>query len=152
MKNVPQLRAMYKNPVKPGNRQQILNSSKAAEILRATFIDDVTGESTIEICETFKVLMLNRKNEVLGYADIAVGGLSCTTVDIKKIFQFALLANCNSIILCHNHPSGNLNPSQPDLKITKKIKLAGEYLDIKVLDHFILTSESYTSFADEGYL
>jgi len=102
--------------------------------------------------EYFYILCLNRNNRVLGYSQISVGGLSGTVADVRIIMQTALKANACSIIIAHNHPSGNLTPSEADKDITRKIRDAGKFLDIPVLDHVILTSESYFSFADEGLL
>jgi DNA repair protein RadC len=89
---------------------------------------------------------------VLGISEISTGGFAGTVADPKVIFSIALKACASSIILSHNHPSGNLKPSQADLNLTRKIKSGGELLDIAVLDHIILTSDSYFSFADEGIL
>ena len=102
--------------------------------------------------EEFSVLVLNRANRVLGYARISQGGLSGTVADPKVIFQIALKSNSCSIIIAHNHPSGNTQPSEADIQLTRKLKDAGAVLDLPVLDHLILTSEGYYSFADEGLL
>ena len=83
---------------------------------------------------------------------ISKGGISGTVVDNRLIFRQALQHYASSIILAHNHPSGNLKPSQADIRITKKIKQAGEFMDIKLLDHLIITSSSYYSFGDEGMI
>ncbi len=106
----------------------------------------------LEFQEQFKIVLLNRANKVLGISEISTGGFAGTVADPKVIFSIALKACASSIILSHNHPSGNLKPSQADLNLTKKIKSGGEILDIAVLDHIILTSDSYLSFADEGLL
>ncbi len=100
------------------------------------------------------MLLLNRANKVLGITTISEGGLSGTVTDVRLIFQYAIKANDSGIIVAHNHPSGNSNPSESDLKITQKIKEAGNLLDIQLLDHIILTPESeiYRSFADEGQI
>ena len=100
--------------------------------------------------EEFWVLLLNRSNRFIGKYCISTGGVSGTVVDAKVIFKKALESLASSIILCHNHPSGNLKPSQADINITKKLKSAGESLDIEVLDHLIITDQTYYSFADEG--
>jgi DNA repair protein RadC len=97
--------------------------------------------------------MLNKANKVLGYSKISSGGISGTLVDPKLIFQTALKANASSIILAHNHPSGNKQPSDADTRITKKCTGAGTLLDITVLDHLIITPDDlYYSYADEGTL
>ena len=103
--------------------------------------------------EEFWVLMLNRANEVVNRVKISQGGVSGTVVDSKIIFRKALENKCSSIILSHNHPSSNKNPSQADLDITQKLKTAGKTLDIAVLDHIIVAGDSgFYSFADEGKL
>jgi DNA repair protein RadC len=89
---------------------------------------------------------------VLGYCQISSGGLSGTVADVRIIMQAALKSNACSIILSHNHPSGNLIPSEADKDLTKKIREAGKFLDIPALDHLIITSETYFSFADEGLM
>ena len=109
-------------------------------------------EKDMDFRESFKVLFLNRANEVIGIYTLSVGGVSGTVVDNKILFSAALKCLASSIIVAHNHPSGKLKPSSPDLTITKKMKKAGELLDIKVLDHIILSSIGYFSFADEGLM
>jgi DNA repair protein RadC len=104
----------------------------------------------IQLLEEFKIILLNRSNRIIGISNISIGGISGTVVDPKIIFSTALKANASSIILAHNHPSGNLTPSTADLTITKKIVNAGEMLDIRVLDHLIITTEGYYSMTDKG--
>jgi DNA repair protein RadC len=106
----------------------------------------------IEYLEEFVILMLNRAIKVLDFAKISQVGTSGCVVDPKCIFQVALKCNASTIFLAHNHPSGNRQPSDADRKITQKLKSAGSFLDIPVLDHLILTSEKYYSFADEEVL
>ena len=108
--------------------------------------------NTIELQEEFKVLLLNRSNTVLGIYCMSKGGVSGTVVDAKLIFSVALKCNASSIIISHNHPSGNLNPSDSDLRLTKKLKRAGEHLDIVLLDHIIVSKDSYYSFLDNGLI
>lgn len=110
------------------------------------------SKSLIELQEEFKVLLLNRANRVLGIYPMSKGGVSGTFVDAKLVFSVALKCNASALILAHNHPSGNLTASESDKYLTKKLKTAGEYLDIKVLDHLILTQGGYFSFADEGIM
>jgi DNA repair protein RadC len=102
--------------------------------------------------EEFWVLHLNRANTIVGKENISKGGMTATTADPKVIFGGALGAKATSIIICHNHPSGNLKPSQADIELTKKLVNAGNFLDLKVLDHLIITDKSYYSFADEGMI
>ena len=98
------------------------------------------------------LLMLNRQNQILGYHQLSKGGMTGAVVDVRVIFQVALKASCTSIIIAHNHPSGNLDVSDADRKITNQIKQAGVILDIPLLDLLIMTTDSYLSMADEGLL
>jgi len=100
--------------------------------------------------EEFWVLYLNNSNKVIYKAQLSKGGITGTVVDVRLIYKTALEQNTTSIILSHNHPSGKLQASDADLQITKKLKAAGEQLDIKVLDHIIITENGYLSFQDEG--
>ena len=147
MKNniVSEVELTYKNNVPYNQRQKISNSQGAYEILTNLF-----PENTMDYRETFIVLYLNRANQVLGYSVISQGGTSNTTVDIKMVIQTALLANASCIMLAHNHPSGNVQPSTDDNRITKRIMEAAKLFDITVLDHLIITNESYYSFTDNG--
>ncbi|GCB33429.1 JAB domain-containing protein [Bacteroides faecalis] len=127
------------------NKNKVSSSADAYQILLPTF-----KEGTIDYKEYFKVLYLNQSNQVLGFTQISEGGITETSVDVRVILQAALLTNSVSLILAHNHPSGNLKPSKQDLELTQSIKEAAELMRIRVLDHIILTSEKYYSFADEG--
>ena len=98
------------------------------------------------------LLMLNRQNQILGYHQLSKGGMTGAVVDVRVIFQVALKSCATSLILAHNHPSGNLDVSDADRKITNQIKQAGVILDIPLLDHLIMTTDSYLSMADEGLL
>ncbi len=100
--------------------------------------------------EEFWVLFLNNSNKVIYKSQLSKGGITGTIVDVRLIFKTALEHNATSVILSHNHPSGKLQASDADKEITKKLKLAGEQLDIKVLDHLIITETGYLSFQDEG--
>ena len=98
------------------------------------------------------MLFLNRSNKVICIYNVSSGGVTGTVADPKLIFMAALRVNAVSLVLAHNHPSGSLKTSNADEELTQKIKQAGHFLDMKVIDHIILTSESYFSFADEGLL
>ena len=100
--------------------------------------------------EEFWVLYLNNHNKMMRSVCISKGGITGTVVDIRQIFNIALREQATSILLAHNHPSGNIKPSQADLNLTKKIAEAGKVLDIAVLDHLIITEKAYYSFRDEG--
>ena len=102
--------------------------------------------------EEFWLLMLNRSNRILGRFKVSQGGLSGTVIDTRIILKKALDNLSSSIIICHNHPSGNNQPSDADVKITEKLKRAAEMLEIKLLDHVIIAEKSYFSFADEGMI
>ncbi len=125
-------------------RPQITSSKDAYELL-AVQVEDLPHEE-------FWILLLNRANRVIAREQISAGGIAGTVVDPKVIFNKALSHLASSIILCHNHPSGNLRPSQADRAITKKLKEAGKLLDIAVLDHLIIAGNRYYSFADESIL
>lgn len=108
--------------------------------------------NTINLIEQFYVLLLSRSNKLLGIYEVSKGGFAGTVVDPKIIFIAALKGCASSIILAHNHPSGNLKPSQSDIAITKRLFEAGHLLDIPVVDHLIVTEDGYLSFAEEGLL
>ena len=144
---VAEIRLTYLSKVKASERRKVSSSRDSYQILL-----DCWNRSCLEFVEEFKVLLLNRANKVLGIVPISKGGVAGTVADPKLIFAAALKANASSLILSHNHPSGNLQPSQADIQLTRKIKEAGKFLDLPVLDHLIITSEGYYSFADEGIL
>ena len=100
--------------------------------------------------EEFWIIYLNNSNKVISKAQLSKGGITGTLVDVRIVFKTALEMGATGLILCHNHPSGTLIPSDADKQITKKLKLAGDSLEIKVLDHLIVTETSYYSFVDEG--
>jgi DNA repair protein RadC len=145
--DVAEIQLTYKPTVKPSKRLTITGSKDACEVLRIGW-----DGSRMELIEQFKIILTNRANKVLGIFQVSTGGIAGTVADPKLIFAVALKAGASGIILSHNHPSGNLNPSQADIDLTRKIKEGGKLLEIQVLDHVILTSESYYSFADEGLL
>ena len=102
--------------------------------------------------EEFWILLLDRANQVIKKQKISAGGVSGTVADIKMIFKYAIDHLASSIILCHNHPSGNIKPSNNDISLTKKCKEAGKLLEIEVLDHIIIAGNEYYSFADNGFV
>lgn len=120
-----------------------ITSSKAVFEIMQPIIGDLLHEE-------FWVLYLNNANKVIHKAQLSKGGITGTVVDVRLIFKLALEHNATSIILSHNHPSGKLVASDADKEITKKLTFAGEQLDIKVLDHIIITEKGYLSFQDEG--
>ncbi|MFN4122899.1 MAG: RadC family protein [Flavobacteriales bacterium] len=102
--------------------------------------------------EQFWVILLNRANKVTGKSCLSVGGINGTVADTRLILRYALDNLATGIILCHNHPSGNLQPSDADINLTKNVKQAAGWMDINVLDHIIISESGYYSFADEGKL
>ncbi len=142
---VGEVELTYKSTTK--KRNKIHCSKDAYKVLLPTY-----KEGTICYKEYFKVLFLNQANQALGYTLIAEGGLTTTDADVRVILQAALLTNSVTLILAHNHPSGNLKPSQEDMKLTKQVKDAAQLMRIRILDHLILTDVGYYSFADEGEL
>jgi DNA repair protein RadC len=146
--NVSEVQLSYRNKVKPSERVKITSSRDAYKV----FIDRWSID-TIDFLETFKILLLNRSNSVLGILEISKGGISGTVSDVRVIFVAAIKGNASGIICAHNHPSGNLNPSESDTRLTQKLKDAGILMDIQLLDHLILSTEGdYYSFADNGLL
>ncbi len=144
---VAEVELVYKSKVKASNRPVIGSSKDAYGILRQAW-----DENKIEFVEQFKVMFLNKANKVLGIYEVSTGGISGTVADPRVIFVAALKANACAIIISHNHPSGNLKPSRQDEELTQKIKQGGQLLEIKLLDHVIVTTEGYYSFSDEGLL
>ena len=123
----------------------LVSSSKDAYNAIASMISDLPHEE-------FWMLLLNRANKIIGRERISSGGIAGTVVDSKIVFKKAIDQLACGIILCHNHPSGSLRPSDADIDLTRKLKIAGQSLDVAVLDHLIISSTGYYSFADEGML
>lgn len=145
---VAEVKLVYQTKVRPSDRLQVKSSTDAFNVFLQGWNRD-----TLEHIEEFKILLLNRSNKVLGIAPISLGGTTGTITDVKVILQYALKANAQGIIICHNHPSGNDQPSESDKRITRKIKEALELLDMQLFDHIIITPhEGFYSFADNGLL
>ena len=143
--NVAEVALSYINSVPYNQRTKITGAKDAYRILRKLHDDN-----TIDYTETFKVLYLNQANHVLGYKIVSEGGITSTYSDIRTIMQGALLTNAVAMIIAHNHPSGNVTPSEKDIQITSQINKAAKLLDLQLLDHIIYTRETYFSFADDG--
>ena len=141
---VAEVEVSYKSNYNITERPKINSSQDAYQILMQHW-----QLGKIELLEEFKVILLNTSNRVLGIVDISVGGVSGTLVDPRIIFAVALKTNSSKLILSHNHPSGNLTPSEADKRLTQKLKEGGKLLDIEVCDHIIVTNHNYFSFADE---
>ncbi len=125
-------------------RKKITSSDSVFE-----YLQPIMGELPHE---EFWILYLNNSNKIIKSAQLSKGGITGTVVDVRLAFKEALQLGAVGIILAHNHPSGTLKPSQADIQLTKKLKLAGESLDIKVSDHLIITEKAYFSFADENMI
>ena len=138
---------VYKSKVKASMRPLITRSADIKDILL-----QVWDDGKIELVEEFKVLFLNRANRIIGVLDASSGGITGTVADPRIILAAAVKCCAVHIILAHNNPSGSLKPSRAVEELTVKIKEAAKYLDIKVLDHIIITTEGYYSFADEGLI
>ncbi|MFC4478983.1 MULTISPECIES: JAB domain-containing protein [Flavobacterium] len=144
---VAEIQLVYKTKVKAAERPYISSSRSVYQLALQCW-----NPGTIEFFEQFKVLLLNQSNKVLGLYEVSSGGIAGTVVDLRLIFAAALKANAVSLIMIHNHPSGQTRPSGADIQITRKVKEAGKILDVTLLDHLIITPETYYSFADEGAL
>jgi len=143
---IPEITVTFKDKVKASERAVIKNSSDIAGIMA------VVCKDCMEHHEEAHVLFLNRSCRVMGILNIARGGIDGAVVDVRIILQTALKVSASAIALAHNHPSGNKNPSKEDIDLTNKIKTGCEVIGIKLIDHVIMTSETYTSLADEGIL
>lgn len=145
---VNEISIKYQGNFKMKDVPKISSSLSASELLFSRWDKDRIG-----LQECFKVLLLNNSNKVKGIFEVSNGGITGTLVDLRILFAVILKSLTTSVILVHNHPSGNLKPSEADKCLTQKIKDAGSLLDIKLLDHLILTPDGdYFSFADEGIL
>ena len=137
----------YSSKIKAGSRPRVTSSEDAIKIFR-----EIWDEGTIELHESMYVLLLNRANYVLGWYRHTIGGLCGTIGDPRLIYGVALKCLAVSIILAHNHPSGNTEPSPTDRQLTKNLVEAGRFLEITLLDHIILTVDAHYSFADDGVI
>ena len=136
-----------------GRRRQLSDIKERPQIRSSRDAYNVIAPLVMDLPhEEFWILLLNRSNHVIGRAQISAGGTSGTIVDAKMVFKKALEHQASSIILCHNHPSGSLKPSEADIQITRKLRQGGTYIDISVLDHIIVSERGYCSLADDGLM
>jgi len=149
LNNVSEIDIVYKKKAtcKVSERPMISSSNDGYKICLHYWNPD-----KIDLLEEFKVMYLNRSNRVLQILPISQGGITGTVADPRLVIAGALKVGACSMVLAHNHPSGSLKPSKADEELTVKIKEAAKYFDMRVLDHLIVTSEGYYSFADEGLL
>ena len=139
---VSEVDIIYRPKFNTADLIQVTGSEEAYEILKQYYQDGMYYR------EVLSVLLLNNVYKVIGIHKVSEGGVSDVYVDCKIIFQAAIKSNASAIILCHNHPAGNLKPSKHDKKTTSKVIKGGKYLDIEVLDHIIISGEGYFSFQD----
>ncbi len=145
---IPEITITYKQMIPLASEVKINTWLCVVDLIKQTW-----DQNTIEVQEEFKVIYLNNRNIVKGIYTLSRGGLTGTIVDIRLIFAIALKSLSCQLIITHNHPSSACKPSQADIEITKKIKSAGELLDIKVVDHIIVTPHgTHFSFMNEGIL
>jgi len=146
---VSEVELIYKSNIKPSERVKATSSKEVYEVLKTVY-----NYNTIEHKESFYCMYLNRANKILAVILISEGGTAGCLVDVKIILQAALRVNASGIILSHNHPSGNLKPSNADISITDRVKNAALLLDMQVIEHMIITPEDgqYYSFADNGQI
>ena len=144
--NVAEVQLSYKPHFKAQERPQINSARQAYQILL-----DSWDKSLINYLEQAKMILLNRNNRVLGLVDLSKGGGASTVMDTRVVFAIALKSTATSIILAHNHPSGNVRPSSEDIRVTKKLKEAAKLLDIELHDHLIISENGYFSMAEEGF-
>lgn len=147
LNEVAEITLAYRPKVKASQRPKVNCSRQVYEVLLRFWNQDA-----LEFIEQFQVMLLSRGNRVLGICTISSGGTAGTVVDPKVVFAAGLKANASSIILSHNHPSGNLQPSEQDTRLTRRLVEIGRALDLPIVDHIIIGSEGYFSFADEGEL
>lgn len=148
MIKVTEVKLTYKSKVKANEREKVSNSSQSFQVFKSIF-----DKETIEHKESVWALYLNTANRVLACLLVSEGGISSTMIDPRIVFQCALKLNATAFILCHNHPSGNVEPSNADINMTRKIQVGGEILEIQLIDHLIITSDGqYTSMADRGII
>jgi DNA repair protein RadC len=147
LNEVAEITIAYRPKIKASQRPRVLCSRQVYEVLLRFWNSD-----SLEYIEQFQVMLLSRGNRVLGICTISTGGTAGTVVDPKVVFAAGLKANASSIILSHNHPSGNLQPSEQDRRLTRRLVEIGRALDLPIVDHVILGPEGYFSFADEGEL
>jgi DNA repair protein RadC len=136
-----------------GRRRKLSESADRQKITSSGDVYEILYQHLADLShEEFWILLLNRSNKIIEKRKISQGGISGTVTDIRMILKFAIEALASSIILCHNHPSGNLQPSEADIQVTRKLKESSALMDINLLDHIIIAGKQYFSFADENLM
>jgi len=134
-----------------GRRRKLAEGPEVSQIKCSKDVADIFQPLLSDLAhEEFWILFLNRSNRVINRMKLSQGGISGTVTDVRMVMKKAIEYLASGIIVCHNHPSGNLSPSESDVKITQKIKEAGNIMDIQLLDHLIISDRDYYSFADNG--
>jgi len=141
-----EIKITYHPKIKASERPKVHSSEQCFKLLMPFY------EEIIDYREFSFAILLSSSNGVLGVHKISEGGISSTLMDVRNVFQAAIKSNAAGVIISHNHPSGNIKPSESDIRLTQKMQEAGKIMDIALLDHLILTSEAYYSFADNGKL
>ena len=145
--NLSEIKLSYMPRLKLSDRPIVKDSRTAYEILLQHW-----DAGKMLLLEEFKIILLNNASRVLGIVNIAQGGITSVSVDLQIMFATTLKANASSIIMAHNHPSGTLKPSTQDILLTDKVRAAASIFGIRILDHLIITPESYFSFLDDGLM
>jgi len=145
--NICEISISYEPKIKRSLLPTLKTSQESYQLLMESW-----NMKTINLMEEFKIIYMNRASRVLGIHHLSSGSIVGTVVDIRLIFATALKCLATKIIICHNHPSGNLSPSKADISITQNIAHAGKILQIELLDHLIISEEGYFSFCDQGYI
>lgn len=143
---IPEIKISYKI-IRPSNYQPIIAKDfyTLSNVIKPLFDND-----TFDWVEEMILLCLNRRNEVICFSKLSIGGITGTVCDVRKILLIAIQSQATSIVLAHNHPSGNMKPSESDKVITEQLVNAIKYHDIKLLDHFIFVQDGFYSMKDEG--
>lgn len=144
---VTEVELVYHGKTKVADRPVIFTSTDAYDLFLKTW-----DMNKIELQEQFRIMLLDRKNSCIGVSTVATGGITNCLADLKIVFAMALKARATNIIIAHNHPSGNIKPSQSDVNLTSRFVKAGQILELPVLDHLIVTPDGYLSLAEEGML
>ncbi len=147
LNKVAEVQLTYKPNYKITETPKITTSKETYQLLM-----NYWDMGRLEFLEEFKIILLNRRNRTLGIINLSMGGFAGVVVDSKVIFAAALTACASGIVLAHNHPSGEVQPSHHDIELTKRLVEGGSILDLAVLDHLIISNDRYYSFSDNGIL
>lgn len=147
LQEICEIELIYRNKKRASDRPSISCSKDAYYLFHQNWDD-----CKINLVEQFKIMLLDRSNKLIGISEVSTGGVHATVVDPKIVFAIALKGRACSLILAHNHPSGNLAPSPLDIQLTNKLCEGGKHLDISILDHLIITDFGYSSISDRGFI